>query len=123
MPVHQPLDPATADPVILGAQSCVYARAAITAPMLTMEALNILEEASIGRGPGALGPGAPGIIAAGRDLEHAAHEPHRVSAGMLLDEAKPHLGISAKMPMAFFNTSRSMRVRSSSRRSRAISAA
>ena len=33
------------------------------------------------------------------------------------------LGTSAKMPMAFFNTSRSMRVRSSSRRSRAISAA
>ena len=42
---------------------------------------------------------------------------------MLLDEAEPHFGISAKMPIAFFRTSRSIRVRSSSRRSRAISAA
>ena len=31
---------------------------------------------------------------------------------MLLDEREPHLGTFAKMPMAFFNTSRSMRVRS-----------
>lgn len=41
------------------------------------------------------------MVAAGRDLEHAAHEPHRKGAGMLLDEPKPHLGISAKMPIAF----------------------
>ena len=100
MPAHQPLDPAPADLVALGAQSRVSARAARAAPMLTMEAMNILEEAAIGCGPGALGPGSPSIIAAGRDLEHAAHEPHRIGAGMLLDEAKPHLGISAKRPIA-----------------------
>ena len=42
---------------------------------------------------------------------------------MLRMKAKVISGISAKMPMAFFSTSRSMRVRSSSRLSRAISAA
>jgi len=33
---------------------------------------------------------------------------------MLLGEGEGHLGISAKMPMAFFSTSRSMRVQSGS---------
>jgi hypothetical protein len=60
-----------------------------------------LQEASIGRNPGALRPGSPGIVPTGRDLEHAAHEPHRIGAGMLLDETEPHWGISAKMPIAF----------------------
>src|SRR6202051_3262167 len=66
---------------------------------------------------------APCIVAAGRDLKHAAHEPDRPRAGVIADEREPHLGTSAKMPMAFFRTSRSMRVRSRSRFSRAISAA
>jgi hypothetical protein len=40
---------------------------------------------------------------------------------MVADELEAHLGTSAKMPIAFFSTSRSMRVRSSSRFSRVIS--
>jgi hypothetical protein len=40
---------------------------------------------------------------------------------MVADEFEAHLGTSAKMPIAFFNTSRSMRVRSSSRFNRVIS--
>jgi len=40
---------------------------------------------------------------------------------MIADESEAHLGTSAKMPIAFFNTSRSMRVRSSSRFNRVIS--
>jgi len=39
---------------------------------------------------------------------------------MVADESEAHLGTSAKMPIAFFNTSRSMRVRSSSRFNRVI---
>jgi hypothetical protein len=40
---------------------------------------------------------------------------------MVADEFEAHLGTSAKMPIAFFSTSRSMRVRSSSRFNRVIS--
>jgi len=40
---------------------------------------------------------------------------------MVADEFEAHLGTSAKMPIAFFSTSRSMRVRSSSRFKRVIS--
>jgi hypothetical protein len=40
---------------------------------------------------------------------------------MVADESEAHLGTSAKMPIAFFSTSRSMRVRSSSRFKRVIS--
>ena len=40
---------------------------------------------------------------------------------MIADESEAHLGTSAKMPIAFFSTSRSMRVRSSSRFKRVIS--
>jgi hypothetical protein len=100
MPAHQPLDPAAADPMTLGAQSGMHAWAAIATLMLTMEPMHLVQQAPVRYRPMALRPGAPGVIAAGRDLEHAAHEPHRIGAGMLLDEVKPHLGISAKMPMA-----------------------
>jgi hypothetical protein len=40
---------------------------------------------------------------------------------MIADKSEAHLGTSAKMPIAFFSTSRSMRVRSSSRFNRVIS--
>jgi hypothetical protein len=40
---------------------------------------------------------------------------------MVADEFEAHLGTSAKMPIAFFSTSRSIRVRSSSRFNRVIS--
>ena len=39
---------------------------------------------------------------------------------MIADESETHPGTSAKVPIAFFNTSRSMRVRSSSRFNRVI---
>jgi hypothetical protein len=40
---------------------------------------------------------------------------------MVADEFEAHLGTSAKMPIAFFSTSRSMRVRAGSRFNRVIS--
>ena len=98
------------------------ARRTITTMMSGMDAATILQELTICSRLGSLGTRPPSVVAARGNLEHAVHETHRPSAGMLLDEGEPHLGISAKMPVAF-NTSRSMRVRSSSRRSLAISAA
>src|SRR3569832_789976 len=123
MPAHQPFDPAAADPMPLGSQGHVHPRAAVATLVTSMEPLHRLQQAPVRHRPLALRPRPPGVIATGGHPEHAAHEPHRPGAGMLLDEAKPHFGTSAKMPMAFFKMSRSMRVRSSSRRSRAISAA
>ncbi|GJE18982.1 hypothetical protein AIGOOFII_3720 [Methylobacterium marchantiae] len=91
--------------------------------MPVMDTPDVVEELTVRHRPSALGAGTPVVIAAGGDFEHAAHETHRPDARMLIDEGERHFGISAKMPIAFFGTSRSMRVRSSSRRRRAISAA
>jgi hypothetical protein len=49
MPAHQPLDPAAADPMTLGAQSGMPARAAITALMLTMEPMHLGQQAPGGK--------------------------------------------------------------------------
>src|SRR4051812_7236260 len=64
-----------------------------------LQALHVGQQRTVLSGASALGPRAPGIISASRDFEHAAHETHRPGVFMLLDEAKPHLGTSAKMPM------------------------
>jgi hypothetical protein len=49
MPAHQPLDPAAADPMTLGAQGGMHARAAITALMLTMEPMHLVQQAPVGK--------------------------------------------------------------------------
>jgi hypothetical protein len=49
MPAHQPFDPAAADPMTLGAQSGMHARAAITALMLTMKPLHLVPQAPVGK--------------------------------------------------------------------------
>ena len=89
--------------------------------MLGREATDVDKQLAVRYGSRALGAIAPGIIAAGRDFEDPAHQPDRPPAGMIADEVEAHLGTSAKMPIAFFSTSRSIRVRSSSRFSRVIS--
>src|SRR5688500_3700026 len=110
MAPHEPLDPATAAPTALCPQGRMHARAAVAATVPDLQTADLAEQATVGHRPRAFGAGPPCVVAARRHLEHAAHEAHRVGGGMLLDEGKPHLGTSAKMPMAFFNTSRSMRV-------------
>src|SRR3546814_3107540 len=97
----------------------MHPRAAVTATMLGMEAPDIAEQPAIGDGPRAFGTIAPRIIAAGRDFENSAHQPDRPGASVIADEIEGHLGTSAgrrrpkvNMPIAFFRTSRSMRVRS-----------
>ena len=76
-------------------------RRAVALLMPDMDWADVVEKATVGRRPGALGAGSPVVVAAVRDFEHAAHETHRPGARMLLDEGERHLGISAKMPIAF----------------------
>lgn len=73
---------------------------AIAAQVLGMEPMHRLQQAPVCYRPMALRPGPSGIVAAGGHSEHAAREPDRKGASMLLDEAKPHFGTSTKMPMA-----------------------
>ena len=120
---HQTGDASPANRSAFSTKRGVHPRRAITATMLGLETPDIAEQMTVGDEPGAVRAVPPCIVAAGRDLKHAAHEPDRPPAGVIADEREPHLGASAKMPMAFFRTSRSMRVRSRSRFSRAISAA
>src|SRR5438309_9898695 len=84
---------------------------------------NTSRERGIGGCPGAHRTIAPGIIAGRRDLEHGAHQPYRIGIAMILDEAKTHVRVPAKIAIDFFKMSRSMRSRSFSWRSRAISEA
>ncbi|MCS3695167.1 hypothetical protein QIH87_48735 (plasmid) [Bradyrhizobium elkanii] len=65
----------------------------------------------------------PSVITGRRDLEHSAHQPHRIGIAMILDEAEAHVRVPAKIAIDFCKMSRSMRSRSFSSRSRAISAA
>src|SRR5947208_148728 len=64
----------------------------------------------------------PSVEAGRRHAQRIAHDAHRPDIPVVLDQAEPHLGGSEKMATAFFKMSRSMRRRSFSRRSRAISA-
>ena len=121
--MHQTFNPTAADLTPLGPQSRMHARRAVATFMAGLQAAHVLQELPISERPHTVRSGAPRVITAGGDVEHAAHETHRPGAYMLLDEAEPHFGIPAKMPTAFFKTSHSIRVRSSSRRSRATSAA
>ncbi len=123
MVAHQPLDASLADSLAFRTKRGMHSRRAITTAMLGFETADIAEKMTIGDAPGTVRPNPPGIVAAGRHLQHAAHETDRPRRRVFADELEPHLGTSAKMPMAFFRTSRSMRVRSRSRFSRAISPA
>src|SRR6202008_5200689 len=66
---------------------------------------------------------APGVIAGWRDLEHGTHQPHWIGVAVVLNEAEAHVRVPAKIAIDFFKMSRSMRRRSFSWRSRAISEA
>jgi hypothetical protein len=68
--------------------------------MLGLETPDIAEQMTVGDEPGAVRAIPPCIVAAGRDLKNAAHKPDRPPAGVIADEREPHLGTSAKMPMA-----------------------
>ena len=118
---HQPRDAATTRRPAFGTERGMHPGTALTAMMFAMEATYIGKKRAVRNDPSAIGTVAPCVIAAGRDLEDPAHQPDRPTVGMVADEFEAHLGTSAKMPIAFFNTSRSIRVRSSSRFSRVIS--
>ena len=121
MAPHQPRDPSPACHPAFRTKRGMHSGTAVTAMMLGVKATHIGEQRAVRNRPSAIGTVAPCIIAAGRDLEDPTHQPDRPTVGMVADESEAHLGTSAKMPIAFFSTSRSMRVRSSSRFKRVIS--
>src|ERR1035437_2879431 len=87
-----------------------------------MDQADIDQQRPVGALAGALGPGAPRIVAAGRQAQSGAHHPDRPDPAMLIDEPELHREADPKMSAAFFKMSRSMRSRSLSRRRRATSA-
>src|SRR6266853_1029871 len=123
MSTHQPLDPAAAHATSLVLQGDVNTRAAIASVVVLMDLLDRTQEFAISRRSSALRPRSPSVVASRRDLQHAAHELHRIAVAVVLDEAKAHGRVPEKIAIDFFKMSFSMRSRSFSRRSRAISAA
>jgi hypothetical protein len=110
---HQPPDAAVTAAVAFCPQLGVHAWTAVAVLVARLHAADLNEELAVGSSPRALRAGPPGVVAARRHIEHAADEAHRVGGRMLFDEREPQPGTSAKMPMASFGTSRSIRVRSS----------
>src|SRR5438105_1582951 len=98
-------------------------RTAIASAGVAMNLRDMIKQVTIGGGSTALRARAPGIIAGRRDLERAAHDPHRVIGAVIFDEAEPHVRTPAKIAIDFFKMSRSIRSRSFSCCKRAISAA
>jgi hypothetical protein len=123
VPVHQPLDPPAAGAASLRLQSGMDARAAIASAAVPMDPPDRGHKLTIGCRSRAARTQAPSVIAGRRDLEHATEDVNRIGAAMILDETEAHVRVPAKIAIDFFKMSRSMRSRSFSRRSRAISAA
>jgi hypothetical protein len=101
VPPHEARDAATACRSTFRAERGMHPRATVTTAVLGMEASDITEQPAIGDGPRAFRAISPRIIAAGRNFENPAHQPNRPGAGVIADEFEGHLGISAKMPIAF----------------------
>jgi hypothetical protein len=98
---HLPLDPTSAGMVSLGFEFGMNARAAIAAMAVAMSLLDILQQTSIGHGPGAFRARPPSIVARRRDAEHAAHDLDRIVRTAILDEAEPHVRGPAKIAIDF----------------------
>src|SRR5206468_8333170 len=120
--MHQAFDPATAGATSLNPQRGMDPWAAIASAAVLMDLPDRFQESGIGSRALAHRTLAPGVIAGRRDIEHGAHQPHRIGIAMVLDEAKTHVRVPAKIAIDFFKMS-SMRSRSFSWRSRATSAA
>jgi hypothetical protein len=120
---HQPLDPASADAAALCPQDRMNTRAAITPAAVAMHTNDFGYQKAIDRNPAALRPRAPSVIAGRRDTKDRAHLAHRVIVAAIFDEAESHVRVPAKIAIDFFKMSRSIRSRSFSRLSWAISEA
>lgn len=122
VPVHQPLDPATACATSLPVHG-MDAGTAVAPAAVLMDLPDRGQEAGIGFGPLTHRAIAPDVIAGRRDLEHGTHQPYRIGLAVVFDEAEVHIQIPAKIAIDPSKMSRSMRNRSFSWCRRAISEA
>ena len=96
---------------------------AITPATVAMDTNNLGQQDVIGCGPTAFRPSTPSIIAGRRDAEDDAHLTDWIIVAAIFDEAESHVRVPAKIAIDFFKISRSIRRRSFSRLSWAISEA
>src|SRR5690606_378926 len=118
---HDPGHPVQADLFAFVGQILMHARRAQDAPAVLVDLLHALEQPCIGLRPRArLAPG-PRVDPAGRNIQAAAHHPHRVLAAATLDHRVPLGDCFAKNVAASLKNSRSFVTRPSSRLRRASS--
>src|SRR4051794_25919406 len=89
--------PLAADPVALGLQAGMYARAAVGLSALAMDRLDLLDQGPVLSCPLALRPPQPVVEAAGRGPQNPAHQPHWEVFAMASDELERHFCVSEKM--------------------------
>ena len=109
MVAHLPHDPAAACTRRLRSELDMNPRAAIASMAVAINQLDVRQQDAIGNGSRAFRTRLPRVVAGWRDLEHTAHDPHRIVGVAIFDEAEPHVRGPAKIAIDFFKMSRSMR--------------
>ena len=123
MAQHQALDPVVTDGSAFGSQSRMDARHAIAPAMLAVEPPYVAQQGSVCCLARRVGPLPPSIVSGGRNIESIAENTNRIPFPQVFNGPKSHFAGSETMESVFFRISFSIRSRSFSRLSRAISAA
>src|SRR5215469_14151687 len=97
------------------AQLRMYSRTAIAAAALCMDRGYLERQGLILKRAWRRRPLAPGIVSRARDLQHPAHQRHRITGLLRCDKSESHSLSLAKKAVAFFRISRSSRSRRFSR--------
>jgi hypothetical protein len=100
-PAHQSLDARTSHAPAVAAQHRMHPWRGVGSAAVGVYPADVVEQGAVGRGPGALGAGAPRIVAARRDAQDGAHHPNRPLIAMLIDEPEFHREADPKMTVAF----------------------
>ena len=108
---HDPRHPVQADLLAFVGQVFVHARRAEDAPAVLVDFLHALEQPRIGLRPRTRLAAGPGVKAAGRDLQAAAHHPNRIFAAATLDHRVPLGDCFAKNVAASLKKSGSLAIR------------
>src|SRR5580704_12350462 len=115
--LHQPRHPLAPGALTALAQLGMDPGAAVAAATLAINRRHCQSQPLIFLGMLRGRPFIPGVVSCARDLEHPAHQRHRVAGLLRCDKSESHSLSLAKKAVAFFRISRSSRSRRFSRRS------
>src|SRR5579863_5275777 len=108
---HQPRHSLARDPLSPSAQLRMHPRTAVTTAALGVNRRPLQRQALVLASMRRRRPLAPGVVTRARNVQHPAHQCHRVAGLLRRDKREPHWFSLAKKAVAFFRISRSIRNR------------